>query len=167
MSATIFFISDLHLGHDNILKFFRPQFNDITEHNEFIVDEWNSIVKPKDVVYVLGDVAFDLDGLRHIKYCNGNKHLIKGNHDNLLVMDYVDVGFQKIEGCMRYKEFVLSHVPIHENCMEFNWRLNIHGHIHEESKNIPDKRYINVNVDVVGFKPLSLETIRYNINQSL
>ena len=165
MSAQVFFIGDTHFGHKNIIKFGRNQFQTIQEHNEFLVDAWNSVVKPKDIVYHMGDVAFGLENLRYIRYCNGNKHLVKGNHDNLLITDYVEAGFRRIEGCMKYKEFVMTHVPIHPSCLEFSWKLNLHGHIHDPLKNIPDPRYINVGADNIGLIPISLEEIRENLKK--
>lgn len=163
MSATVYFIGDLHFDHQNILKFCRGEFSTIQDHNECLVEIWNSVVKPKDVVYLMGDVSFSREGLRYVKYLNGNKHLIKGNHDKFLIMDYIDAGFQKIEGVMRYKEFVLSHVPIHPSCLEFSWEYNIHGHIHKAEKNIDDNRYINVCADMIDYTPTSIDQIRNKI----
>jgi calcineurin-like phosphoesterase family protein len=164
----IFFIGDTHFSHKNILQFCpesRP-FSSIKEHDETIVELWNSTVSDNDIVYHLGDVAFGgADNLRYVKYLNGTKHLIMGNHDHYRIMDYVEAGFIKIQGVMKYKEFVLSHVPLHPDSMR--WGYNIHGHIHDASQNINDPRYINVNADVQGLIPRSLDSIRLAIQETV
>lgn len=49
-----YFISDLHLGHKNVLKFDNRPFINIEEHDKTIIDNWNSKVNDNDDVYVLG-----------------------------------------------------------------------------------------------------------------
>ena len=61
---------------------------------------------------------------------------------------------------VKYKEFWLSHAPIHPE--ELRDRINIHGHVHY--KNIDDARYFNVSCENIGFKPISLENIRLKVN---
>lgn len=163
MSARVYFIGDLHLGHDNIINFCRHQFESIQHHDETIVEIWNSIVKPKDVVYVMGDLAFRREKIKYARYLNGNKHIILGNHDDMPIMDYIEAGFSRIEGAFKYKEFILTHVPVHPSCLEFGWKYNIHGHIHDPSKNIDDPRYFNVCADMNNLAPISLEEIRSKI----
>lgn len=81
-------ISDTHFGHANILTFrdssgdlIRPGFKNIDEHDQLIIDNWNSVVKPEDRVYHLGDVAIPRRGLKFLYALNGRKALIGGNHD--------------------------------------------------------------------------------------
>jgi len=136
----------------------RP-FKTIEDHDEAIVELWNATVSENDIVYHLGDVAFGgAENLKYVKYLNGTKHLIMGNHDHYRIMDYVEAGFIKIQGVMAYKEFVLSHVPLHP--AEMRWSHNIHGHIHDGKSSLPDSRYTNVNADVQGLVPRSLQSIR-------
>ena len=75
----VFFISDLHLGHKNILRYANGlrHGNNIEEHNQWLVTQWNSVVKPSDAVYVLGDVAFGHQNLEYLKKMNGQKFLIR------------------------------------------------------------------------------------------
>ncbi len=162
MTHNVFFVSDTHFGHKNILTFspLRGEIKTIEQHDDILVQAWNTVVNPNDTVYHLGDVAFSQKALGNIARCNGHKHLIKGNHDNFPIQSYVDVGFNKIEGVMRYKEFVLTHVPIHPDCLEYRWGKNLHGHIHFEEDNIKDDRYLNLNMDVHGFAPIPLESVR-------
>lgn len=162
MSAEVFFIGDTHFGHKNIITFSpetRP-YATIEEHNEALVEKWNSVVRPKDVVWHLGDVAFGKVNLKYISRCNGNKHLVMGNHDTYQITDYIDAGFSRIVGVIRYKEFILSHVPLHISQMEHRWRYNIHGHIHNPKEYDLADCYINVNADAINCTPISLDQVR-------
>ncbi len=159
------FIADLHFGHKNILKYSpetRGHFKDIEEHNIAIVDMLNEYVKPKDHLWILGDVAFGVQNLKYIRWLECNTiNLVMGNNDTYNIMDYVAVGFNKIVGMYQYKEFVLTHAPIHTNQVNERYSHNIHGHLH--NYNVDDDRYINVNIDMTEFKPKSLIQIRDEI----
>ena len=88
-----FITSDLHFGHANIMKFCpqaRARFrNDVNYMNEAMVEEWNSIVQPEDLVYILGDVAFlpAQKAAEYINRLNGDKILVEGNHDRKALND--------------------------------------------------------------------------------
>jgi len=83
-----FIISDTHFSHENILTFnredgqkVRPGFSSFEEMDEYIVNKWNSVVKPQDKVYHLGDVVMKKRYIDVVKRLNGRKRLIMGNHD--------------------------------------------------------------------------------------
>lgn len=155
------FTSDLHLGHKNILAY-QPnrQYQSIENHNEEIVRELNALIKPNDTLWILGDVAFGKDNLNYVKEIKAKyKRLVLGNHDTYNVADYISAGFSKVFGMVPYKEFILTHAPIHPQQLDTRYEYNIHGHLHEV--NLPDPRYINVNWDMS--MPLTLEDVRYNI----
>lgn len=162
--SNIFFISDMHLGHENIMKFGQREFNSIEEHDEALVGSWNAIVRPKDIVWVLGDVAFTTQSLKLFDRMSGRKRLIMGNHDRFdtgLYMKYFEdvKAFEK-----RYHGLVMTHIPIHPQEMAYrNWATNVHGHIHHPEKDIKDSSYINVNVDIIGMIPISLDQLRTKI----
>lgn len=87
MSSNIFYISDLHFGHNNVIKFDNRPFKTTEEMNETLINNWNSRVKPGDTVYVLGDFSMYLtpvEAIDILRRLNGNIHLIKGNHDKTL-----------------------------------------------------------------------------------
>jgi calcineurin-like phosphoesterase family protein len=158
MSAKVYFISDLHLGHNKILNFSGDYRGGTTteEHDEWIINQWNSVVTKRDVVYVLGDVAFTREGLDKCRQLHGYKKLILGNHDKYMVSEYMTRGFKILSGIVKYKRFWLSHAPIHPN--ELRGLINIHGHVHSQS--IDDLRYINVCVEPLNGIPLFLEELR-------
>lgn len=156
MSATPFFISDLHISHKNILHFSpERQGPTIEDHDRWIVTQWNSVVKPKDIVYVLGDVVFDKLKLPLLSQLRGNKILIRGNHDKFDTLEYLQY-FSAVHGMIKYKEFWLTHSPIHPQ--ELRGKVNVHGHVHNQS--IPDDRYVNVCVEALNGTPLSLDQLR-------
>ena len=77
-----FITSDLHLGHSNIISLCNRPFRDVEEMNDTIINNWNSVVKSGDTVYVLGDFSFKGKGVHdYLNRLNGDIILIKGNHD--------------------------------------------------------------------------------------
>jgi calcineurin-like phosphoesterase family protein len=157
--SKVLFISDLHLGHDNIHKFsagFRGTCTNVDEHSEYIIDSWNSVVNKHDLVYVNGDVCFNKDYLDQLKRLKGTKHLILGNHDKFSLAEYAKY-FNKIHGFMKYKgEAWLSHAPIHAQSLR--GLFNIHGHVHQNS--LDDLRYINISVEALNGRPVSWEMLK-------
>lgn len=78
----IFFSSDHHFGHFNIIGYCNRPFKNIDHMNESLVEYWNETVSPNDVVYYLGDLAMNqYKAKQYITRCNGRKILISGNHD--------------------------------------------------------------------------------------
>jgi len=157
---SIFFIADLHLGHDNICDYEgarRGSPTNIDEHDDWIMYQWNSVVRKQDLVWVLGDVAFSHEGLHKLKRMNGSKHLILGNHDTFTNTKYYEY-FNRIHGFMKYKKMWLSHSPIHP--MSLRGLKNIHGHTHGSK---PDNdNYICVSVEHLNGMPLALDDINKN-----
>lgn len=162
--SIVYFISDLHLGHKNILNF-AGDFRDgdtIEEHDYILQTRWNLTVKKRDLVYVLGDVAFTTEKLQWFgETFNGRKILVRGNHDNLnegLYRQY----FEKILGLWKYKGFWLSHCPIHKD--ELRGSPSIHGHVHHNPIRDPyhqiDKRYKSVCVEANRGWPQTLDQIK-------
>lgn len=155
-------ISDLHLGHKNILKYSGPLRGGTTpeEHDRWIVEQWNSVVKKSDLVYLLGDVAMNKESLHLVKRLKGQKVLIRGNHDIEPAKIYLEY-FTNVHGLYSHKgTFWLSHAPIHP--AELRGRINIHGHVHQKSillDNQPDLRYINACVEMTYGIPQDLDAL--------
>ena len=167
----IYFTSDLHLGHNNIIKLSDRPFRNIDEMNRALIQNWNAVVSPRDEIYILGDLSFRKnaeDVNEWLKKLNGIKYLIKGNHDKYLdspdfekqafgwVKDYFVLPYNKIR-------FVLFHYPIHEWDGYFQETVHLHGHVHEKliqgQHEQKERRAINVGVDVSGFMPVSIDTV--------
>ena len=169
----IYFTSDTHFGHQNIIKYCDRPFVDKYEMDRVIVQNWNKTVKPDDTVYHLGDVIFygsdKADAL--IQGLNGHKIVMRGNHDKGLhrLKGY---GFEEAYNNLQLTlsnglEVNLSHYPYKEHYVDDpyfkpkllarsladdgKWLLC--GHVHEKWKKI--NKMVNVGVDVWDFKPVS------------
>lgn len=183
---TTFFTADLHLGHENIIKFCDRPWDNIEEMTDGLVDAWNGVVRPMDTVYVLGDVAFKLrsrpEFLNAVKRLRGVKILLAGNHDSCWEWSknalqesrrYYDAGFHHVnrhgyDTKMIDGELVdMCHFPYEGDSHEQdrykdkrpidNGRWLIHGHVHDTWK--VNGRQINVGVDVWDFKPVPEDII--------
>ena len=155
------FISDLHFGHPNILTYMQKERPFASQALIDKLDERNGV--GPDTLWILGDVAFrNKDALQYVtKIKCRNKNLVLGNHDNYSMAEYMAVGFNKIRGMARHKEFVLTHAPIHTQQLNKRDQANIHGHLHCED--VDDPRYYNVNIDRTGGIPVSMQQIRDRI----
>lgn len=185
MSKDIWVISDTHFNHANILKFTDntgkiirgDKFSSTKEMDEFMVDRWNSVVKPGDKVYHLGDVMFgDPEYFAKLwTKLNGSKRLIVGNHDHI---KYLSSGgfFAKVQMWRMFPEFGLlfTHVPIHPSNLRVfvaegeytegdvgtvqKTFLNVHGHIHQNPS--PEGPYRNMSVEAINYTPVNIEDLR-------
>lgn len=169
--ANIFFISDHHFGHANILTFKNSdgtplrEFDDVDHMNEIMIQRHNSVVHPGDKVYFLGDVVMSkkTSALQVLARLNGEKVLIKGNHDQCSAEAYLQY-FKDIRGSHQFEGLIMTHIPIHPESLA-RWGLNVHGHLHSnvvrmQLSQIPDKRYFNVSVERLNYMPISLEELR-------
>lgn len=149
-------ISDLHLGHKKILHFSPNRGGtNVDEHDEWIVKQWNSVVGKRDIVYVHGDVCFDMEKMPLFNRMNGKKRLIIGNHDKFDMGVYLKY-FEQVHGFMKYKGYWLSHAPIHPD--ELRGGINIYGHVHNNP--IKDPRYACVCVEQLDGKPIAFDEIK-------
>lgn len=166
--------SDTHFGHRNMLTFKRDDgspvrpFTTVEEMDEHMIECWNSVVKKDDRIYHLGDVCFKLEHLTAIMpRLNGRKVLIKGNHDQLSVNQYMRY-FDDIRAYDRLDCYMLSHVPIHPASLGFKTPFQIHGHTHyrnvtmlnESGEKIEDPRYFNASVENINYTPIAFEELR-------
>lgn len=168
--AKTFLISDTHFGHSNILTFKRAngsplrEFSSVQEMDETMIDNWNRVVSNSDKVYHLGDLTFSNRNLQEIMpRLNGTKVLIKGNHDNLKLSQYMQF-FKDVRAYHILDKMLLSHIPVYIDSME-RWGVNLHGHLH--SNVIPDKRYINLSVEQINYTPIDFEEIRERVRNEI
>lgn len=157
-------ISDTHFHHKNILTFkdddenIIRDFKDVDEMNQFLVNNWNSVVKKDDKVYHLGDVAMSTSAwaFEILRELNGRKILIKGNHDNARLNIYSrhfdDIRSSHLLRTGSGRKVFLSHIPIHSSSLRNNF--NVHGHLHHRIIE-DDFRYINVSCEMIGYKPIN------------
>ena len=172
----IYYTSDLHLGHKNILRLSDRPFADLDEMHQTIRDNWNSIVTDKDEVYILGDVAFKLNEEINslIASLKGRKHLIIGNHDKkFLGKEKFRAHFETIQHYLEIEDsgrtVILFHYPIAEWDGFYHDTYHLYGHIHNTTGNLTDDiitkikskghNMFNVGVDVNDFVPVTLDRL--------
>ena len=164
MTPNVFFISDTHFGHKGLVdgRLSRPDghparpFSSVEAMDETMVERWNSVVRPEDKVYHLGDVAMNVKKLPILARLNGRKTLILGNHDIYATKEYL-VYFKNVRATRVFDGFICSHVPVHPDALS-RFRVNVHGHTHERS--LGDSRYINICVEQTDYYPLELATLQ-------
>lgn len=187
MVGKLYFTSDTHFGHKNIIKYEKRGplgrmrlFDSVEEHDEYLIEQWNETVDPQDTVWHLGDLSFKKD-ITFVKRLNGHKHLVLGNHD-LLPMDKYKEYFESVR---HYKELKVPFVsynppnkdvlllgdkvpPIHLVLMHFPLEIwnkrhygafHLHGHCHGHLIQKPHEPRYDVGVDVNMYAPVSLDTI--------
>jgi len=157
-AKSVFVISDLHLNHENIISYCKRPFDSVREMNRVLIKNWNYIVKPDDTVYFVGDMALG-NSDKFIEKLNGNIYFIWGNHD---VTDDVDSMYESLPLSYKGIEFLFVHDPVMAPAGFEGWI--IHGHHHNNQPNIypffdPEKKRVNVSVELVKYQPVSLDYI--------
>lgn len=133
---TIWFTSDTHFGHHNMMKFCpatRP-YKDAEEMDEQLIKQWNWLIDPNDTVYHLGDFSFHHDPKKPediFNSLNGKKHLIKGNHDKkyTLSLKWVSVN-NYLRIASDTDQIVMHHYPILEWDGFYRQAIHLYGHVH-------------------------------------
>lgn len=164
MAKLVFLVSDLHFGHAKMYSLpFRKEdgtpvrpFANAEEADEEMISRWNSIVRPSDKVYVLGDIAIPMSGIQAFERLNGDKVLIAGNHDWPFEKKLGQY-FRSVRAYWKLDNFVLSHVPIHPDSIR-SFDGNIHGHLHSGRVTLHngaiDPRYLCVCVEHTDYQPI-------------
>lgn len=173
---SVFLVSDTHFGHSNICKFTRDDGSKLRpwetseEMNEAMIKLWNDTVRPNDKVYHVGDVVIKRKDLEILDRLNGDKVLIRGNHDIFKLSDYAKY-FRDIRGTHKMDKFIISHYPIHPESISHWCSCNIHGHTHYRnvlnSDGSEDIRYFNVSVENTEFKPILFEKVKKIIEERI
>ena len=166
----LFFISDTHFGHKNILKHADRPFDSIEEHDEYLIDRWNLNVSPKDHVYHLGDFCFwnkKIDANKIASRLNGKKYLIVGNHDKNLpdkhftiLGTYFELNPKSFDKESNVPLLVLCHYPFLSWNKAFHGSYCLYGHVHgryEIQDN--DTLRMDVGVDSNDYAPISWDEI--------
>lgn len=163
--GNIFFTSDHHFGHTNIIRHANRPFASVEEMDEALITNWNNLVGRSDTVYHLGDFSFHrrdktaeiLDRL------NGAIHLVKGNHDRRMHSSLFRM-FQSVSDLKEIKVADQSIVLCHYAMRVWNkshygaWQL--HGHSHGTLQNIPTYLQFDVGVDCWGYLPISFDSVK-------
>lgn len=167
----IYFTSDLHFYHENVIRFANRAFSNVEEMNHILIENWNQTVCSDDDVYILGDVTmkgttYATEALSQLK---GRKYLIKGNHDRFVqnktfnqnlfewIKDYHELTYNNYR-------FILFHYPIEEWNGYFRGSIHLHGHQHNHKdynlNNLQNGvKKFDVGIDANDMHPVSIEDI--------
>lgn len=153
--SNVYICADLHLGHKNITKY--RNFATPEEHDKYIIDRINSTITARDVLYLPGDVFFDIAALHNFKNkTHGNIKIIPGNHDDKAVIAEMTKHFF-VYGPHKYKKHWITHIPMHPS--ELRGKPNIHGHVHTNTIE-NDYRYFNVSMENISYTPIRFDIVR-------
>ena len=167
---TKFFTSDTHFSHKNVIKYDNRPYSSVEEMNESLIENWNKVVKPNDVIYHLGDFGFasDEDIFSIIKRLNGKKIFIVGNHDKQ--MYHADIR-KNFESYHNYLEVVIDkiptilfHFPINVWNKKHYGAFHIHGHVHGSKVYEKPVRAFDAGVSCNNYTPVSFEEIYQKLN---
>lgn len=178
--AELWFSSDPHFGHANIIKYCNRPFKNTTEMDETLIERHNALVKPEDHWTCLGDVTMERDnqgrGLEILRRLNGHKRLIGGNHDHYDIKHYIK-WFEKVMAMNMIDNIRFTHIPIHPTSMG-SAIANVHGHIHDadppeavisidkKTQRITYRPYVNISVERTDYRPVTLGQIKEMIMKS-
>ena len=177
----VFFTSDTHFGHKNIIRYCNRPFNNVEEMDEYMIRVWNEEVNHDDIIFHLGDFSFYNTSKSKEIYdrLNGHKIIIRGNHDKTDIVNLFDEHYSSYD---YLKDAVDSYSPVLDFNINFThiprmpnpssaFRHYLCGHVHTNwaslNSVIPSDRglvfnyYLNVGIDV-WHRPISLNAI---INQ--
>lgn len=130
----IFYFSDTHFGHKNILRFDNRPFADTDTMDAVLIRNWNERVTDNDTVYFLGDFSWrnEADSIAILKKLKGHIRLIRGNHDHnqgKLRSEFESVSaYEEIDDSGRY--VVLCHYPIPFYNRQHYGAVMLYGHVH-------------------------------------
>jgi len=178
---SVFLVSDTHFGHAGVCRFTRNDgvtklrpWDNADEMDEDMVKAWNDRVRPNDKIYHCGDVVINRRSLSIMSRLNGDKVLIRGNHDIFKDDDYRQY-FRELRAYHVMNGLILSHIPVHEASLG-RFGCNIHGHLHAnrvmKARGVDartgeilysdeiDPRYYNVSVEQLpDFAPILFEDV--------
>lgn len=163
----IFFTSDLHLGHEEVIAKRQRPFADVREMNEALIGNYNQRVRDDDTVYILGDLCHKLslsEANELIARLNGRKILLRGNHD----LDYDPALFEAQHDFLMEdfadRRFVMIHYALVDWPRRKKGGIHLHGHMHEsraynEANRAKGLFRYDVGVDANEYRPVSLEEV--------
>jgi len=176
----IWFTSDLHFGHKNIIRFSNRPFKDENHMTEELIKAWNEVVDEDDDVYCMGDISLtNAENTQNILYrLNGNIHLIKGNHEKsalsksynrdrfVWVKDYFELKIDNpTKDGNKHQMIVMCHYAFRVWNKSHHGSWMLYGHSHDSMETEAWGRSMDVGVDsafrILGeYRPFSLREIK-------
>ena len=176
-----FFISDLHLGHHNVIKFDGRPYTNVDEMHVDIIRRWNEVVGDDDIVYYLGDLAMRVnDTTKWVIYqLKGKIHFIMGNHDRYKDISHLgrweDIHEYGTEIMVKdddaqnkrdngYQHIIMSHYPILSWNKAHHGSWHLHGHCHgslmKGNQAYYKRKVMDVGCNVIDYTPISYGEVK-------
>lgn len=185
----IFFLSDFHVGHKNVIKFDGRPFKDTDEMHAELIKRWNSVVGDNDIVYYLGDLAFCRDETTKwfIYSLRGKIHYILGNHDKIKDISKLnrfesiheygteifikDDDLKSTRGSGGYQQIILSHYAILSWNRAHYGSWHLHGHSHgslmKSNQDYYKRKVMDVGVNCIDYAPISYQGVKDIMNSKI
>lgn len=165
----MYVLSDLHLGHANIIDYCSRPFPNVATMNKVLIDNWNTAINPDDTVVYLGDLSMSDDIGRLLDWVdrlNGDIQFVIGDHDTVVPPNLPETAIHSTyRFTYRGVPFFAVHDPAEGPGNFAGWVL--HGHHHNNHPELfpfvnPEERRVNVSVELLQYRPLHLdELIKY------
>jgi len=182
----LFFTSDTHFGHTNIIKFCDRPFENSIEMNQTLVKNWNEKIPKDAIVFHLGDFALGLnsrDTQHIINSLNGKKYLIIGNHEKCAlakeytislwedIFDIAEIFVKDDEITYGEQHLVMCHYPMNSwnGSHRGSWQLfgHVHGGLSNKGIMNHNPAQMDVGVDTNNFYPYSYQDIKEQITKQM
>ena len=178
----VWFTSDTHFWHSNIIEYAHRPFSSVEEMNETLIANWNAVVPRDGVVFHLGDFAFGSPDLWNsvLDRLKGKIYLVAGNHDGQMLQNTVMERFVAVDNQMEIKvdkqKIILNHYPFLCWSGEYRNTWQLFGHVHSGPMSLHNDtdfdrlslllpNQYDVGVDNNGFKPVSFAEVQTIISK--
>jgi calcineurin-like phosphoesterase family protein len=185
----IWFTSDQHFGHRNVLRFCHRPWEDVKDMGQSIINNWNEVVSDNDICFILGDMCWwesRHDVKRVMDKLKGSViYVVPGNHctrrsyelcdERIKLLDDVSAIYLRYEGSDKIlKEIYVSHIPLMTWPHRERGSINLFGHIHSGPKtecqcdqDLPlwKGQQYDVGVDNNEYYPISYDDIVIKLNE--
>ncbi|MEY4926004.1 MAG: hypothetical protein RI894_440 [Bacteroidota bacterium] len=167
----LFFTSDHHFGHKNIITFCNRPFETVEEMNEELIKRWNEKIGVNDEVYHLGDFALSStpEFQQIMERLNGIKYLIVGNHDGTAlnnrkyfnwIKEYHELKVNDVEHPNGVQRIILFHYAMRVWRGDYRGTWHLYGHSHNSLPDKEDRLSLDIGVDCHDFYPLSYQEVK-------
>lgn len=167
----IFFTSDHHFGHANIIKFCNRPFADVREMDKVMIERWNEKVKKNDTVYHLGDfgLTYKENLATILEQLNGKIHLIIGNHEGAALQnrkrfewtkEYYELKVKDADCSNGVQRIILFHYAMRTWRGQGRGNWHLYGHSHGNLPDLEDSLSFDIGVDSHDFYPLSYDEVK-------
>lgn len=177
--SKVFFTSDIHFFHTNIIRYCKRPFKTAEEMNEVLVSNWNEKIPQDAEVFVVGDVSFGKleETVKIIRRLNGRKHLVIGNHDEHFlqqpsfracfetIADILQLVVEDDETSSGKMDLFLCHYAMRVWNKSHHGSINIYGHSHSTLP--PNDFQLDVGVDGNNFEPYSYDDVLVKVWDNL